>query len=158
MSLAEVLDDLLELQDLAKEEEDPERRRSLDVVRTHVARRERGAKVSEAARALRISQPTVRTWIESGILTPVPGAKPVRIHVLALAETKRALDRIRDHIDDRQLLVHVMRILRDREALEGSEEGFADLRAGRTVPLGEDLLAETAESRKPEKKPRPKSR
>lgn len=155
MSLAEVLDDLLELQDLAKEEEDPERRRSLDEVRTHLARRERGAKVSEAASVLGISQPTVRAWMESGILAAVPGTKPVRIDVLALAETKRAIDLIRDHVDDRQLLVHVMRILRDRAALEGSEEGFDDLRAGRVVPLGEDLLAEV---RQREKKPRSKSR
>jgi hypothetical protein len=158
MSLAEVLDDLLALEELAYREEDPERRRSLDDVRTHVARRDRGAKVSEAAEVLGISQPTVRAWIESGLLTTIAGAKPVRVDVLALAETKRALDLIREHADDRQLLVHVMRILRDRAALEGAEEGFADLRAGRVVPLGDDLRNETAELRRWEKKPRSKSR
>lgn len=158
MSLVEVLDDLLELQDLAAHEDDPARRRALDEVRAHVARRERGAKVSEAAHVLGISQPTVRAWIESGILTAVPGAKPVRIEVLALAETKRALDLVRDHVDDRQLLVHVMRILRDRAALEGSEEGFADLSAGRTVALGEDLLAEMAGLRRRGQEPRSPSR
>jgi hypothetical protein len=145
MSLAEVVGDLLELQDLAKQEQDPERRRSLDEVRTHVAHRERGAKVSDAAEVLQISQPTVRAWIDAGILTAIPAAKPVRIDVLALAETKRALDLIRDHLENRQLLVHVARLLRDRAALEGSQEAFADLRAGRTVPLGEDLIAEIGE-------------
>lgn len=158
MSLADVLDDLLELQELAKDEEDPARRRSLDEVRTNVARRERGAKVSEAAHVLGVSQPTVRAWIATHLLTVVPNAKPVRIDVLALADVKRAVDLIREHVDDRPLLVHVMRMLRDRAALEGSEEGFADLRAGRTVPLGEDLLAEIAEARKREKRPRSKSR
>ena len=158
MSLVEVVDDLLALEELAAHEDDPERRRSLDAVRLHLAHRDRGAKVSEAARVLQLSQPTIRAWIESGLLTTVPEAKPVRIDVLALAETKRALDLIREHADDRQLLVHVMRILRDRAALEGSEEGFADLRAGRVVPLGDDLLAEITELRRREKKPRSTSR
>lgn len=150
MSLAEVVQDLLELQDLATDEDDPARRQALEVVRTHVARRERGAKVSEAAEVLGISQPTVRTWIDSGVLTPVPGAKPVRIDVLALAETKWALDVIREHADDRQLLVHVMRVLRDRAALagKGAREGFEDLAAGRVVPLSDDLLEELKATRR----------
>jgi len=156
--LAEVLDDLLELRDLAEGEDDPERRRSLDVVRIHLAGREPGAKVSEAAEALGISQPTVRDWIEAGLLPAVPGAKPVRIDVLALAEVKRALDLVRRHVDDRRLLVHAMRILRDRTAIEGSEEGFADLQAGRVAPLGEDLQAEIAEQRKRESAARSTSR
>jgi len=145
MSLAEVVGDLLELQDLAKDELDPGRRRTLDEVRMHVARREGGAKVSEAAAVLGISQPTVRAWIEAGLLTAMDGTKPVRLDVLALAETKRVLDLTRDHSDDRKLLVHVMRLLRDRAALEGSEEGFADLHEGRIVPLGDDLRAEIAD-------------
>ncbi|MGI8684083.1 MAG: helix-turn-helix domain-containing protein [Acidimicrobiales bacterium] len=156
MALLDVVDDLLALEDLAEHEADPERRRSLHDVRTHVARRDRGAKVSEAAEVLGLSQPTVRAWIDSGLLTTVSDAKPVRVDVLALAETKRALDLIREHAEDRQLLVQVMRILRDRAALAGSEEGFADLRAGRVVPLGDDLRAEIAELR--EKKVRSKSR
>ena len=110
--------------------------------------------MSEAAALLGISQPTVRAWIDTGVLPAVSGAKPVRIDVLALAATKRALDLIRDYVDDRPLLVHVMRILRDRAALEGSEAGFADVRAGRTVPLGENLRAELAELRTEESKRR----
>ncbi len=142
MSLAEVLDDLLELQELAQGEGDPKRRRAIDEVRSHVARRERGAKVSEAAAVLGISQPTVRAWIESGLLTPMPGTKPLRIDILALAETKRVLDLIREHAGDGPLLVHVMRVLRDRSALrgEGVREGLDDLAAGRVVPLSDDLL------------------
>ncbi|HEV2068468.1 MAG TPA: helix-turn-helix domain-containing protein [Acidimicrobiales bacterium] len=158
MSLAEVLDDLLELQELAEDEGDPKRRRALDEVRSHVARRERGAKVSEAAAVLAISQPTVRAWIESGVLMPMPGTKPLRIDILALAETKRALDLIREHADDGPLLVHVMRVLRDRSVLggEGVREGFDDLAAGRVVPLSDDLLDEIAAT-KGKARSRPKS-
>ena len=74
----------------------------------------------------------------------VAAAKPLRVDVLALAETKRALDLIREHGDDRLLLVHVMRTLRDRAALEGDgvREGSEDLAAGRVVPLTDDLLEE----------------
>ncbi|MGH9228002.1 MAG: hypothetical protein ACRD07_04580 [Acidimicrobiales bacterium] len=86
-------------------------------------------------------RPTVWT-IDSGILEPIAGATPVRINVLSLADVKRALDLIRRHKDDRQLLVQVMRVLRDRAALAGAEEGLADLAAGRVVPLRDDLLDE----------------
>ncbi len=98
--------------------------------------------MSDAAKVLGLSQPTVRAWIESGILEPIPGATPVRINVLAIADVKRALDLVRRHKDDRQLLVQVMRVLRDRAVLAGAEEGFADLAAGRVVPLTDDLLDE----------------
>ncbi len=158
MSVAEVLQDLLELDELANVESDPQRRRSLNAVRTHVAHRARGAKVAEASELLGISQPTVRTWIESGVLSAVPGSKPVRVDLLALADVKRALDLIREHVDDRQLLVHVMRVLRDQAALEGAEEGLEDYRAGRVEPLGDDLRAEIAELRKRETRRRSKSR
>lgn len=158
MSIAEVLDDLLELDDLAKHVDDPERRRSLQEVRRHVAKRERGAKVSEAAMVLGLSQPTIRAWIHAGILPAVPETKPVRVDVLALADLKRAVDLIRANLDDRQLLGYVMRLLRDRAAIEGADEGFEDYRAGRVVPLGDDLRAEIAELRERETRRRPKSR
>ncbi|MGH9222720.1 MAG: hypothetical protein ACRD2W_02715 [Acidimicrobiales bacterium] len=61
-------------------------------------------------------------------------------------------------VDERQLLVQVMRVLRDRAALGGSEEAFADLRAGRTEPLCEDLLAEAGELRTWESRRRSMSR
>ena len=147
MSLVEVVDDLLELEDLGRHVDDRDRHR-LDEVRRHLAGRERGAKVSEAAQLLGVSQPTVRAWIGAGILPSIPKAKPVRIDLLALADLKRAVDLVRANLDDRQFLVHVMRLLRDRAALEGATEGFEDYRAGRTVPLGEDLKAEIVETRK----------
>lgn len=145
MSLVDLVDDLVTLASLANHEDDPDRRRSLDLVRGHVADRYGGAKVSEAAKVLGLSQPTVRAWIESGLLEPIAGMTPLRIEVLSLAEVKRLLDLIRRHKDDRHLLVQVMRILRDRAALAGSEEGLADLAAGRVVPIGDDLLHEIDE-------------
>lgn len=146
MSLAEVVDDLLELEDLGRRVDDRERRR-LDEVRQHVARRERGAKVSDAAFVLGVSQPTVRAWIDAGVLPVVPKAKPVRVDVLALADLKRAVDLVRANLSDRQLLMHVMRLLRDRAAIDGASTGFDDYRDGKTVPLGDDVKAEIAQLR-----------
>lgn len=146
MSLVEIVDDLLTLEKLAAHEDDPDRRRSLDGVRDHVADRDRGAKVSEVAQVLGISQPTVRAWIDAGVLEPRGDTTPVRVDVLSLAAVKRALDLLREHGHDRNLLIAVMRILRDRAVLagEGAREGIEDLAAGRVVPLTDDLLDEIA--------------
>lgn len=154
MSLVEVVDDLLTLEELAAHEDDPERRRSLDAVRDHLADRDRGAKVSEVAHVLGISQPTVRAWIEAGVLELRGGASPVRVDVLSLAAVKRALDLLREHGHDRGLLIAVMRILRDRAVLAGGgvREGFDDLAAGRVVPLTDDLLDEIAAASKGKKR------
>lgn len=146
MSIIDVVDDLITLQELAAHEDDPERRRSLDEVHRRVAARERGVKVSDAAAVLSLSQPTVRAWIEAGVLEPVPNASPVRMEVLSLVDVKHALDLVRQHAEDRHLLAHVMRVLRDRVDLTSAtlDEGIADLTAGRTIPLTDDLIAELA--------------
>lgn len=142
MSAAELIEDLFTLEELARHEDDQERRRSLTAVRSHLADRDRGAKVSEAAQVLELSQPTVRAWIDAGVLEPIAGTTPVRIGVLSLVDVKRALDLIRQQADDRHLLAQVMRLVRDREALAGSEEGFADVRAGRVTKLDRAKLDE----------------
>ena len=146
MSLVEVVDDLLTLEELAEHEDDPDRRRSLDVVRSHLADRDRGAKVSEVAHVLGVSQPTVRAWIEAGVLDPRGDSTPARVDVLSLVAVKRAVDLLREHGHDRNLLVAVMRLLRDRAVLagDGVREGFEDLAAGRVVPLTDELLDELA--------------
>lgn len=158
MSLAEVVDDLITLQQLADHEDDPDRRRSLDAVRHRLAARDGGVKVSEAARVLEFSQPTIRSWIETGVLDAVPGVTPVRVDVGSLAAVKHAVDLLREHSDDRRLLADVMRLLRDRAALEGEgvREGFDDVAAGRLVPLTDDLLEEIAAT-KGKKRSRSKS-
>lgn len=111
-------------------------------------------KVSEAAAVLSLSQPTVRAWIDAGVLVPVRGASPVRIEVLSLADVKHALDLVRQHAADRNLLAQVLRLLRDRADLRSAalDEGIADPTAGRTVPLTDDLIAELASDREDERR------
>lgn len=156
MSLAEVVDDLLALDDLVAEEDDPDRKRSMEGVRLHLARRGRGAKVSEAAALLGLSQPTVRAWLAAGVLTPVADLRPARVDLSSLAAVKRTVDLVRMHGDDRHLLLGVLRHLRDGAAMAGAEAGLDDLRAGRLVDVADDLRREIDQTRA-SREPRPRS-
>lgn len=60
MGLAELLDDLLTLDELARDEADPARRQRLKALKERIAGRERGATGVQAASVLGVSQPTVR--------------------------------------------------------------------------------------------------
>jgi hypothetical protein len=158
MSTAEVISDLIELERLAEDESDMERRKALVGIHDSLAARSGGAKIADAARLLNVSPPTVRAWIDAGVLDEISDKTPRRVTFESLAAVKRALDEVRAHADERPLLMQVMRILRDRAALEGSEEGFEDFRAGRVVPLGNDLKAEIAQLHTKESGRRSRSR
>ena len=133
-----------QVEDLPEQESDPDRRRLLDLVRTHLVDRDLGAKVSEVALLLGLSPPTVRAWMSVGVLQARGGAAPAPVSVLSLAEVKRAVDLLREHNQERDLLVRVMRQLRYRSvlAIDGVQGGFEDLAAGRVAPLTNDLLEE----------------
>lgn len=147
MSTAEVVTDLIELERLAEDESDAKRRKALVGIHDNLAARSGGAKVADVARLLDLSPPTVRAWIDVGVLDEVPDKTPRRVTFESLAAVKRALDAVRAHAEDRPLLLHVMRILRDRAALEGSDEGFEDYGAGRVTRLTPDLLDEVRATR-----------
>ncbi|MCY7365624.1 MAG: hypothetical protein LH469_10020 [Frankiaceae bacterium] len=146
MSLPGVVEDLLALQRLADDEQDAVRRQALDAVRQHVADRDRGAKVGEAAQVLGVSIPTVRAWIAAGALQAVVGSSPLRVGVMSLAAAKSVVDELRRHRGDRHLLADVLRVLRDRGVLVGTDvtDGVGDVAAGRVRRLDraslDDLL------------------
>lgn len=150
MSVVEVVEDLIVLQRLAEQERDDQRRRSLDAVRQHVAERDRGAKVGEAAQLLGVSAPTVRAWIEAGALRAVAGSSPLRVGVMSLAATKSVVEELRRHREDRALLVDVLRILRDRGVLAGKDvgAGLGDLSEGRVRRLDRATLEELLPARR----------
>jgi len=149
VSEVEIVDDLIELERLAEDERDLERRRRLVEVAERVAARDGGVKVSDAASILDVSAPTVRAWIDAGVLTTVDGRGPIRVAVASLAATKRAVDAIRQGKDDRHLLVDVLRMLRDRAVISGQDvgEGIEDLKASRLTNLDEAILDELLPSR-----------
>ena len=150
MSVAGVVEDLIVLQRLAEQERDAARRSSLDAVREHVAERDRGAKVGEAAQVLGVSAPTVRAWIEAGALRAVAGSSPLRVGVMSLAATKSVVEELRRHRDDRALLFDVLRILRDRGVLASEDvaAGVDDLSAGRVRRLDQETLEKLLPARR----------
>jgi DNA-binding transcriptional MerR regulator len=143
VSVVELVDDLIALAQLAEQESDASRKGRLAMVHDHLAARDRGAKVSEAAQILGVSAPTIRSWIDIGLLETV-SQRPVRVDVVSLAAAKRAVDEIRRHKDDRHLLADIGRILRDRAGMtgEGAAEGIEDFRAGRVTRLDRARLEE----------------
>lgn len=147
MSTAEVVSDLIDLERLAEDESDAARRKTLVGIHDNLAARSGGAKVADVARLLNVSPPTVRAWIDADVLNEIPDETPRRVTFESLAAVKRAVDEIRAHADDRPLLTHVMRILRDRAALEGSEPGFEDFGAGRLTRVTPELLDELRTNR-----------
>lgn len=76
-----------------------------------------GAKVSQAAAVLRISRHPSGPGSTRGSSRHCQSQRVDRSG--PPAGTKRALDLLRDHSPDRRLLVQVMRLLRDRDALRG---------------------------------------
>jgi AcrR family transcriptional regulator len=156
VSEVEVVRDLIELECLAEDEDDEERRQRLIEVAERVAARDGGVKASEAAAILGVSVPTVRAWIDAGVLQPLAGRSPLRVAALSLAATKRAVDAIRQGKDDRHLLVELLRMLRDRAVISGvdAREGLEDLMAGRVRVLdgaGLDELLPLSAKSKPSK-------
>lgn len=147
MSVADVVEDLNALGRLAEDDADDARRRALDALRRRLADRDRGAKISEAAEILGVSAPTVRSWVEAGILEEVAdGGSPKRVELLGLADVKRLVDMLREQGQNRDLLAAVYRRLRDDAAVAspGLEESLADSRSNKTVPIGDDLREEIA--------------
>jgi hypothetical protein len=143
MSATEAIDDLIELKRLAEQERDAARRRRLLGIHDRVASRTEGVKISEAARVLGLSAPTVRAWLDANVLIAVPGRSPVRVTAASLAAAKRAVDEVRSHRDDRHLLADVARLLRDHAALgSDAHAGIEDMRAGRVTRLDRARLDE----------------
>ena len=143
MSATEAIDDLIELKRLAEQERDAARRRRLLGIHDRVASRTEGVKISEAARVLGLSAPTVRAWLDANVLIAVLGRSPVRVTAASLAAAKRAVDEVRSHRDDRHLLADVARLLRDHAALgSDAHAGIEDMRAGRVTRLDRARLDE----------------
>lgn len=73
-----------------------------------------GVPVSVAARLLDVAEPTVRTWIERGVLDAVPGSKPVSVTPRSLGEALAASTTIRRIGQDERLLRRLLDALEDQ--------------------------------------------
>lgn len=73
-----------------------------------------GVPVSVAAQMLRVTEPTVRSWVVRGVLDPVPGARPAAVTTRSLGEVLAAASEIRATGADERLLRRVLDELEDR--------------------------------------------
>jgi hypothetical protein len=73
-----------------------------------------GVPVSVAASILRVSEPTVRSWIDRGALDLMPGVRPAAVTARSLGEAVAASSDIRTIGKDERLLRRVLDELADR--------------------------------------------
>lgn len=96
----------------------------------------RGVAVSDAARYLSVSAPTVRAWLKRGLLEPVPKTKPVRVAGGSLRRTDRVLAEFRRRGKDRDWLRAMVDYVHDAADRERPRvrRGLDELRRRETEP------------------------
>jgi rhodanese-related sulfurtransferase len=95
-----------------------------------------GLPVSDAARYLRVSEPTVRAWLARGPLGSVPDAKPVLVEIASLRRVGHALAELRERGRDRNWTRALVDLLHDHAERRRPElvEGLDELRRGELEP------------------------
>lgn len=96
--------------------------------------------VSQAARILGVSPPTVRAWAKRGVLKRVPGRSPAALTFDSVRRTRRLLGELRAQGDDREFVQRLLDAALDQRELSRSEatRGLEQWRAGRATPVGTD--------------------
>jgi hypothetical protein len=84
-----------------------------------------GLPVSEAAKYLDVSEPTIRLWLDRGVLRKVPGFKPLLLERSSLRAAHRAVNDLRARGQDSDWLRALVDLLHDR-----IERNSADVRRG----------------------------
>lgn len=123
-------------------------RKRLGAIVERSARAGQGVPVSLAARLLAVSEPTVRAWIERGVLDVVEGAKPLAVTPKSLGEALIAATEVRGAGRDERLLRRVLDFLEDartrRDLADRVEESDA------RVPLARNELVANERSARAE--------
>jgi excisionase family DNA binding protein len=94
-----------------------------------------GLTVAQAAKRLEVSEPTVRKWLEEGLLARVAGRKPVEISQRSVIDVERVLGSVRESYPARRWSEALGAFLHDRDLLgqEWAREGVEQLRRGELV-------------------------
>ena len=95
-----------------------------------------GLPVSDAARYLHVSEPTVRAWLARGPLSAVPDAKPVLVEIASLRRVGHALAELRERGRDRDWTRALVDLLHDHAERQRPEllQGLVELRRGELEP------------------------
>ena len=82
-----------------------------------------GVSVSYAGKVLGVSEPTVRRWIDRGVLAKVPGQSPTELKYQSVTEVHQVLEELRAKGLKRDWLQAVVDYLDDRDAREQAGVG-----------------------------------
>lgn len=115
---------------------------ALELVRGASARLEQrvaaspGLPVAETAEYLGVSEPTVRAWLDRGVLVRLDGSKPVLVGRDSVRRVGRLLQELRERGQDRdwtQALVDLLQGTAEMQRLE-IKQGLDELKRGRLEP------------------------
>lgn len=115
---------------------------ALELVRGASARLEQrvaaspGLPVAETAEYLGVSEPTVRAWLERGVLERLEGAKPVLVRRDSVRRAGRLLQELRARGQDRDWMQALVDLLHDKAETQRPEikQGLDELRRGKLEP------------------------
>lgn len=96
--------------------------------------------VSQAAKILEVSPPTVRAWAKRGVLQRVPGRSPMAITFDSVRRTRRLLGELRAHGTDREFVQRLLDTALDQRELSRPEatRGLEQWRAGQATAAASD--------------------
>jgi DNA-binding transcriptional MerR regulator len=91
--------------------------------------------VSQAAKILAVSPPTVRAWAKRGILEPLPGRSPIALSFESVRRTRRLLAELRAQGSDREFVQRLLDAALDQRELSrpAAARGLEQWRSGRAV-------------------------
>jgi excisionase family DNA binding protein len=94
-----------------------------------------GVTVAQAAERLDVSEPTVRKWLDEGLLARVQGRKPVEISQRSVIDVERILETVRGAYPARRWSEALAAFLHDRDLLgqEWAGEGIEQLSRGELI-------------------------
>jgi cob(I)alamin adenosyltransferase len=96
--------------------------------------------VSQAARILAVSPPTVRAWARRGILERVPGRSPIALTFDSVRRVRRLLADLRARGAEREFVQRLLDAALDQRELSRPEatRGLEQWRAGEATPVDAD--------------------
>jgi DNA-binding transcriptional MerR regulator len=94
-------------------------------------------RLSTAAKLLDLSVPTIRAWIDRGLLEEVDGSSPRRVTLKGVLEVRPLVRELRALGRDRNLLEAVLADLDDKRTLSDRKlrKSLAELRSGKLTDI-----------------------
>lgn len=126
-----------ELNEIESSLDSKEARRRLQAVRGRLLGWAPSVRLSVATDLLELSLPTVRAWIERGLLEEVADSSPRRVTLRSILDVRPVLRELRSLGQDRNLLEAVVARLDDERTLGDSElqRSLAELHRGELIDV-----------------------